>query len=94
MVTLRGGGAWVGRVSESILAAIGLPELIGANEQEYLAIALASDAERRASLRRGLRAKVEASPLCDAERFTRNLEAALRAMWGEWRGGNTGQTSP
>ena len=55
VVTLRG-ERWVGRMSESILSAVGLPELVAANEVEYVetAVQLAADlpglAERRSGL--------------------------------------------
>ena len=39
-----------------------------------------------AALRSGLRARVKASPLCDAPRFGRNLGAALRFAWQDWCG--------
>jgi predicted O-linked N-acetylglucosamine transferase (SPINDLY family) len=36
-----------------------------------------------AELRHELRARVKASPLCDAPRFGRNLGAALTAIWND-----------
>lgn len=81
-VTLRG-GSWVGRVSESILSTVGLPDLVATTPEEYVEIAaqLAADLPRRVSLRLNLRTMLEESPLCRGAGFTRNLEAALRAMW-------------
>jgi len=85
VVTLRG-ATWVGRVSESILATVGLADLVATDEDSYveIAAALAADPRRRASLRAGLRAAVEGSPFFDAGPFTLNLEAAYRGMWREW----------
>jgi predicted O-linked N-acetylglucosamine transferase (SPINDLY family) len=31
-----------------------------------------------------LRGRVASSPFCDGPAFTRNLEAAYRAMWRDW----------
>ena len=45
------------------------------------AVAFAADASRLATLRSSLRATVLASPLCDAARYARNLEAAFEAIW-------------
>lgn len=74
------------RGGASILSVLGMAELIAGSPDEYVAIAtsLARDLPRLAQLRRGLRARLEASPLCDAVRFTRNLEAAYREMWRAW----------
>ncbi len=85
-VVSRRGDRFSGRVSESILAAIGLPELVAAGSDDYIAraIALAQDLPRLAELRRTLRQRVSGSPLCDANRFTRHLEQAYRAMWRGW----------
>jgi protein O-GlcNAc transferase len=60
------------------------PDLKGYTE---LAIAQASDTDALAALRTGLRARVKASPLCDAPRFGRNLGTALRHAWQEWCAG-------
>jgi len=49
-----------------------------------LAVAKASDIGALADLRAGLRARVKASPLCDAPRFGRNLGQALRHAWTDW----------
>ncbi|MEH3145642.1 MAG: tetratricopeptide repeat protein [Methylobacterium frigidaeris] len=76
------GDALVGRVAGSLLHAIGLPELVthSAGEYEALALALAQDRPRLAALRARLAANRDTSPLFDAARYTRNLEAAYRQM--------------
>jgi len=85
VVSLRG-NRFTGRVSESILATAGCPELVLDGEDAYVAkaIALASDAEGLARSRAGMREQLARSPLCDAERFTGHLEAAYRGMWRIW----------
>jgi predicted O-linked N-acetylglucosamine transferase (SPINDLY family) len=81
----------VGRAGLSQLTNLGLTELIAQTPQQYvrLAAALAGDLPRLAELRRTLRARMQASPLMDAPRFARNIEAAYRQMWRNWceRGG-------
>ena len=85
VVTLRG-DRWVGRMSESILSAVGLPELVAANEIDYIEVAarLASDLPGLAQRRAALRARVESSPFCNKVVFTHQLEAAFRGMWNAW----------
>jgi len=85
VVTLRG-QTWVGRVSESILSTVGLPELVATSPDDYVEIAagLAKDGTRLKALRSGLRARLEGSPLCDGPSFTRHIEAAFRGMWRGW----------
>ena len=63
-----------------------MEDLIAGTPDQYVAIAtsLARDLPRLAQLRRGLRARLEASPLCDRPRFARNIEAAYREMWRGW----------
>jgi len=75
-----------GRVGVSLLTAMGLPELIARDEEEYIRIAvgLAGDRARLAELHRTLRDRMLASPLCDAAVFARGLEGALWGVWREW----------
>jgi len=65
---------------------LGLPELVAFSEEDYVGIAaqLAHNLPRLAELRTTLRPRMEASPLVDAPRFARNIEAAYRTMWQAW----------
>jgi len=76
------GRSFASRVSASLLAAHGLPDLIGEGEEEFcqLAIALARDPERLAFLRQRIGDNRLAMPLFDSERFTRHLERAYDEM--------------
>jgi predicted O-linked N-acetylglucosamine transferase (SPINDLY family) len=75
-----------GRAGLCLSENLGLPELVARTQDEYVRIAtgLAGDLEGLARLRASLRARMEASPLMDAPRFVRNLEAAYRHMWRRW----------
>jgi len=75
-----------GRQTASMLANIGLPELIAPDAAGYLAAAvgLARDLDRLAALRAGLRERFRKSPLADYDRFTRDLERAFDGMWRAW----------
>ena len=77
-------------VTASILAQAGLHELIADSEDEYVGIALglAENPARLATLRTTLRERILASPLCHGERASRNLEAAYRDMWTRFCNGN------
>jgi predicted O-linked N-acetylglucosamine transferase (SPINDLY family) len=76
----------VGRAGLSQATNLGLTELIGQTEEEFVAIAtkLAGDLPRLSELRRGLRSRMEGSPLCDAKGFTCGIEGAYRQMWQTW----------
>jgi predicted O-linked N-acetylglucosamine transferase (SPINDLY family) len=65
---------------------VGLGDFIAGSEDEYISIAvnLAEDVDRLAEIRRSLRAKMEQSPLMDAQRFARSMESAFRKMWRTW----------
>ena len=83
------GRSYAARVGASLLAAVGLPELIARSTAEYeaTAIALARDRVRLAGLQQRLRAARETAPLFDTVRFTRNLEGALESMHARRRAG-------
>jgi predicted O-linked N-acetylglucosamine transferase (SPINDLY family) len=85
VVSLTGRTA-VSRAGSSLLSNAGLKDLVASTEAQYadLAAALLRDRRRLAELRRGLRPRLESSPLMDVPRFTRHLETAFRGMWREW----------
>ena len=82
LVTCRG-TSFPGRVAASLLAAIGLPELVTESQSAYesLAVKLASDPVLLTSLRERLRQNRAIMPLFDTGRFTRAIESAYRTMW-------------
>jgi protein O-GlcNAc transferase len=73
-------------VGASLLAAVGLDELVAEDIEGYIDIAvrLAQDRPRLIELNGSLRARMAASPLCDAPAFARKMEAAYRSMWRHW----------
>jgi predicted O-linked N-acetylglucosamine transferase (SPINDLY family) len=85
VVTLVG-GTTVGRAGLSQLTNLGLPELAAQAPEEFVRIAvqLAGDLPRLAGLRATLRERMQSSPLMDAPRFARGIEAAYRTMWHRW----------
>jgi protein O-GlcNAc transferase len=87
VVSLAGRAA-VGRGGLSILSNLGLADLVAQDAGEYVRIAkdLATDQLRLKELRATLRRRMQASPLMDAPRFARNVEAAYREMWQRWCG--------
>jgi len=94
-LTLRG-DRFIGHQGETILRNVSLPDWIAVDRNDYVAraIRLASDLDGLAALRDGLRARLLASPLCDAPRFAGNFVVALRGMWQTWCEGQTvAQTS-
>ena len=76
------------RVGTSILAQLGLTDLVAETTKVYVEIAtgLAKDLDRLANLRRELRPRMVASPLCNAQTFCRKMESAYREMWRCWCG--------
>ncbi|MHA1113518.1 MAG: O-linked N-acetylglucosamine transferase family protein [Alphaproteobacteria bacterium] len=72
-----------GRVGASLLARLGLTDLVAEDADAYVALAaaLAADEARRVSLRTDLRDRMAASPLCDSPGFARRIETAYRDMW-------------
>jgi predicted O-linked N-acetylglucosamine transferase (SPINDLY family) len=83
------GNAFAGRVAASLLQAAGLPELVTANAHDYenLALSLARDTARRMSIREKLERRLQRTPLFNADRLRRNIEAAYMTMWEISRSG-------
>jgi protein O-GlcNAc transferase len=71
------------RMAASMLDAVGLSEFIAETTDAFVARAaqLVVDIDRVGQLRATLRQRMAASPLCDAQAFTRGLEEAYREMW-------------
>ena len=88
VLTCRG-SAFAGRVAASLLTGVGLPELIAETPDEYesMALALARDPARLATLKEKLAANRLTTPLFDTAGFTRDLEAAFTAMQERRRSG-------
>lgn len=76
------GNSFASRVAESLLHAVGLPELAVHDRAAYadLAVALHDDPERLAELKTRVAANARILPLFDSERFTRHLERAFEMM--------------
>ena len=85
VVTLAGRTA-VSRAGTTLLCNVGLDDLVARSAEQYVDVAakLIRDAERLASLRRDLRARLEASPVMDAPLFARDFEEALKHAWRAW----------
>ncbi|MGQ0626912.1 MAG: O-linked N-acetylglucosamine transferase, SPINDLY family protein [Phycisphaerales bacterium] len=79
-VLTRPGPTHASRMAASMLTGLGHPEWIECTEDRYIAraVSLASDIPALARLREGLRAKLLASPLCDAPAHAKHFAAALR----------------
>jgi predicted O-linked N-acetylglucosamine transferase (SPINDLY family) len=80
------GDRHAGRVGLSLLSRVGLDHLTASEIDSYVRIAtvLAGDLPGLARLRGELRDRLRQSSLCDAPRFARAFEVALRAMWQDW----------
>jgi predicted O-linked N-acetylglucosamine transferase (SPINDLY family) len=76
------GALGISRGAFSIVSVLGVAELLATSPADYVErnVRLATDHSGRVALRRTLRARVQGSPLVDAPRFTRDLEALYRAM--------------
>jgi protein O-GlcNAc transferase len=76
------GNTFPGRVGQSVLQALEMPELITHSLSEYFALALhlATDSEALNATRQKLSTKIHSAPLFDAERYTTHLEWAYREM--------------
>ena len=85
LVTLEGDWAG-GAIASSFLRAMGRPEWIARNEEEYVATvcALARDVPRRRELRSTQRAQMVNSPFSDPDGLARLVEDAWEKMFDRW----------
>jgi protein O-GlcNAc transferase len=85
VITLAG-NMHAGRVGVSLLSQVGLASLIAETTDNYIKIAvdLARNRHELPETRSTLRERMASSPLCNEDDFTRNVEAAYRAMWLKW----------
>jgi predicted O-linked N-acetylglucosamine transferase (SPINDLY family) len=88
-VLTRVGAAYASRVAASLLSAVGLPELITSNAEDYqaLAIQLASHPEQLAAIRQKLADNRLTYPLFDTALFTQHIESAYQAMMERYQAG-------
>lgn len=88
VVTLAG-AHFASRVSASLLRAIGLPELIVQNLEDYLSLAfkLATDGKTLNEIKSKLAGNRLSTPLFDTPLFTHGLEKLYRRMWELYRRG-------
>ena len=80
------GDRHAGRVGDSIMHHLGLPELVADSEDQYVDLAkkLAGDAQRLITLRNTMRSQMRESDLMNLRLFTETLENAYRKMWITW----------
>jgi predicted O-linked N-acetylglucosamine transferase (SPINDLY family) len=81
------GQSFASRVAGSLLNAMGLPELITTEQEEYerLAVDLATHPEKLARVRGKLAENRLTAPLFDTSLFTRHIEAAYLAMYERYQ---------
>jgi protein O-GlcNAc transferase len=77
------GAAFASRVGSSLLAAVGLPEMITTSLDDYetLAVKLATEPAFLQSIRGKLEANRSRYPLFDTDRLRRHIEAAYKVIW-------------
>jgi protein O-GlcNAc transferase len=88
VITARG-RHFASRVSESLLNAMELPELVGSDPDDMVRIAcrIGTDAAYRKALREKVSANRLVAPLFDTARFTRDFEIAIQMMVERHRAG-------
>jgi protein O-GlcNAc transferase len=84
------GDRWAARISASLLREAGLGEFVAPNLDEFVtqAITLAGDPDSPArldALRRTMRDRLRAAPVCDVAGFTRNMEEIYSRAWRRYQ---------
>jgi len=84
------GETFASRVAGSLLNAVGLPELIARDLEEYveLAVGLAGNPSALAAIKNKLSRNRATAPLFDTPAYARNLESAYQKMWQNHASGN------
>jgi predicted O-linked N-acetylglucosamine transferase (SPINDLY family) len=82
VITLRG-ERHAGRVGASILARMGLEEMVAESQDQYVGIGikLAQDMTALENLRADLRSRMQSSGPCDGRSFARSMETTLQKLW-------------
>jgi predicted O-linked N-acetylglucosamine transferase (SPINDLY family) len=82
VITLRG-DRHAGRVGASILTRLGLGDMVAEDEDKYVGIGikLAQDINALATLRSGMRSRMQSSGLCDGKSFARTMENIFQKVW-------------
>ena len=82
VLTMRG-TSFAGRVAESLLRAVGLPDLVADDLADYerRAVSLARAPDLLGALRARLEQNRATAPLFDTRRYARGLEAAFETAW-------------
>jgi predicted O-linked N-acetylglucosamine transferase (SPINDLY family) len=85
LITLAG-KTYYSRQGVSLLTRVGLRDLVAATMDDYVRIGveLAGNRERLVDLRHKLRELMLASPMCDYEGYTEELQGLLRTVWREY----------
>jgi len=85
VVTLMGQTV-VSRAGFCLLSNLHIEELAARTPEQFVTIAkeLATNLQKLRALRATLRRRMEQSPLMDAPKFARSIEAAYRQMWRSW----------
>ena len=88
-VVTKKGSHFASRVSESLLRAIEMPELVGLDTAHMIGIAkeLGTQANHRFAIREKLQRNKRTSPLFDTEKFTLHFEQAIEKMVMRHRNG-------
>jgi predicted O-linked N-acetylglucosamine transferase (SPINDLY family) len=75
-----------GRVTASIMTALGLPDWIAKTREQYIELAIqkARDLQSLAALRKQLRSIFTSSVMGDQVAYTRAVEQEYRKLWKEW----------
>jgi protein O-GlcNAc transferase len=83
------GQSFAGRVAASLLRAIGMPDLVTPDLDEYerLALRIALEPSLSQELRERLRQNRLSQPLFDTDRYRQHIEAAYIRMWERWQRG-------